>query len=160
MSSAGLSKKEAKRLQKKRERHEKKLNLVADGSWVNRRKRRNQRDFHCETRDSIHDMLSQTAIFIRDDGYRYVAPYDHMFQVYIKARWFGKTILDLMLCEFGGFDEHYYSRAIQGGNITINGASVHVDTVVKDGDFLQHMVRYIAHESHGGDGQTCIDAST
>ncbi|KDO26255.1 hypothetical protein SPRG_08331 [Saprolegnia parasitica CBS 223.65] len=133
-----MSKKEAKRLEKKRQRSEKKAALVADGSWTNPRKRRGQREFHCEMRDDIEAMAAETSTTTTTDGYRHVAPYMHTFQVHVKARWFGKTLLDLFLSEFGGFDVSYYTQAIETGKITVNGAIATTTTLVRDGDYLEH----------------------
>ncbi|RQM26017.1 hypothetical protein B5M09_002346 [Aphanomyces astaci] len=135
-----VSKKRAKRLEKKRERSEKKAQSVADGTWTNPRKRRNQRDFHCETRDSVDDMANETTSETKPDGFRYVAPYKHKFQVHVKARWFGKTLLQMFVEEFGGYSSEYYAAAIQHGFITINHLPTTASTLVKHGDLLQHVV--------------------
>ncbi|EQC37532.1 hypothetical protein, variant [Saprolegnia diclina VS20] len=136
--SSSVSKKEAKRLEKKRQRSEKKAALVADGSWTSNRKRRGQREFHSEMRDDIEVMVAETTAHTMPDGYRHVAPYEHTFQVHVKARWFGKSLLDLFLLEFGGFDVSYYTQAITTGKITINGAIAATTTLVRDGDYLEH----------------------
>ncbi|ETV79503.1 hypothetical protein, variant 1 [Aphanomyces astaci] len=135
-----VSKKRAKRLEKKRERSEKKAQSVADGTWTNPRKRRNQRDFHCETRDSVDDMANETTSETKPDGFRYVAPYKHKFQVHVKARWFGKTLLQMFVEEFGGYSSEYYAAAIQHGFITINHLPTTASTLVKHGDLLQHVM--------------------
>ncbi|RHY28532.1 hypothetical protein DYB32_005904 [Aphanomyces invadans] len=137
---AAVSKNEAKRLLKKRERAEKKAKGVADGTWTNPRKRRNQRAFHCETRDTIDDMIHETASETRPDGFRYVAPYKHTFQVHVKARWFGKALLQMFVEEFGGYSADYYAAAIRHGFITLNGQLTSASTLVKDGDLLEHVV--------------------
>ncbi|CAK4080049.1 unnamed protein product [Aphanomyces euteiches] len=136
----GRSKKEAKRLLKKRERGEKKAQQIADGTWKSARKRRNQRDFHCETRETPDEMEAQASIETRAEGFRYVLPYEHKFEVYVKARWFGKTLLHLFLDEFGGFTDAYYRAAIQHGFIRLNGEISTATAVVKDGDLLQHIM--------------------
>ncbi|ETW00322.1 hypothetical protein, variant [Aphanomyces invadans] len=136
---AAVSKNEAKRLLKKRERAEKKAKGVADGTWTNPRKRRNQRAFHCETRDTIDDMIHETASETRPDGFRYVAPYKHTFQVHVKARWFGKALLQMFVEEFGGYSADYYAAAIRHGFITLNGQLTSASTLVKDGDLLEHV---------------------
>ncbi|KAF0684341.1 Aste57867_23654 [Aphanomyces stellatus] len=132
------SKKEEKRLQKKRAREEKKASAMAEGTWTSARKRRNQRDFHNESRDSIDVMQTQTTTETRADGFRYVAPYEHTFQVYVKARWFGKTLLQMFVEEFGGYSDAYYTAAIEHCFITLNGQRSTAATLVKDGDLLQH----------------------
>ncbi|OQR97978.1 hypothetical protein THRCLA_06819 [Thraustotheca clavata] len=134
-----LSKKEAKRLEKKRQRNEKKADLQANGDWTSNRKRRNQRSFHVDTRDDIDAMKTETTATIVH-GYRTVAPYKHTFQVHVKARWFGKTLLDLFMLEFGGFDVSYYTQAIEEGKIQLNNANATTTTIVKDGDFIEHIM--------------------
>ncbi|OQR86176.1 hypothetical protein ACHHYP_10846 [Achlya hypogyna] len=133
-----VSKKEAKRLEKKRQRTEKKAALVAEGTWTNPRKRRNQRDFYVETREDIAAMGAETTVTVAKDGYRHVAPYEHTFQVHVKERWLGKSLLDLFLVEFGGFDVSYYTQAITSGKITLNGHPATPDTKVKGGELLEH----------------------
>ncbi|OQR81911.1 RNA pseudouridylate synthase [Thraustotheca clavata] len=73
------------------------------------------------------------------DGYRYVKPYVYKFQTHAKQRWFGRTLLDIFLSEFGAFSPDYYKMAIQSGRITLNGEMTCIDTVVKNGDCITHM---------------------
>ena len=39
------------------------------------------------------------------NGFRYVKPFPFFFSCYAKKRWFGRTIADIFVNEFKGYDE-------------------------------------------------------
>ena len=82
------------------------------------------------------------------DGLRFVLPYCHSFGTHAKRRWFGQKIGDVYASEFKAFSAEYYLSAIQywksdehkacGGEITVNGANIDADYLLRDGDYILH----------------------
>jgi tRNA pseudouridine synthase 9 len=72
------------------------------------------------------------------DGQRHVRPYYFEFETFAKQRWYGLTLIQLFTAEFLQESEQYYRAAIPSGRITINGAVVTCDYVIKGGDKLRH----------------------
>ena len=70
---------------------------------------------------------------------RLIEPYEFKYQLYIKRRWLGKKIIDVLDSEFHAFPKEYYSQAINEGKILINGKKVTNDYILKDNDFLTHL---------------------
>lgn len=50
-----------------------------------------------------------------NNGLRYVAPYYHKNRVFVKGRWVGKPLLDILVKEFRSFNKEYYTRQILNG---------------------------------------------
>ena len=71
---------------------------------------------------------------------RTVEPYPYTFSTFAKARWLGRTVLDIYATEFGSYPKSYYESAIQQGRILVSDKKVDTSFVVKGGDVLTHTV--------------------
>lgn len=57
----------------------------------------------------------------------------------VKARWIGRTLLDVCTREFVAYPEHYFRAAIAAGRVTLDGNVAHADSILKTG---QQLVRW------------------
>jgi tRNA pseudouridine32 synthase len=95
-------------------------------------------------------------------GLRHVVPYVHEYRAFAKQRWFGRTILDIYVSEFGGYSEEYYvslcgafsvavwvwrcqlvsvqRQAIEDGRIRLRGKRTTPTAVLKNGDWQSHII--------------------
>jgi 23S rRNA-/tRNA-specific pseudouridylate synthase len=73
-------------------------------------------------------------------GLRYVEPYPHTFPVFAKGRWLGRKLIDVFAEEFRAFDRAYYLTAMASGRLTVNGAIVEPDYVLRPQDSILHLV--------------------
>ena len=71
---------------------------------------------------------------------RVIKPYPFTFATFAKARWVGRSILDVYVMEFGSYPKSYYESAIVEGRILVSGTKVTCDYKVKGGDELSHVV--------------------
>lgn len=61
-------------------------------------------------------LIPKRMVSIRiKNGFRYVKPYYHKNRIFVKGRWVGKPLLDVLVKEFRSFDKDYYTRAIFDG---------------------------------------------
>jgi 23S rRNA-/tRNA-specific pseudouridylate synthase len=65
-------------------------------------------------------------------------PYIYEFKTYAKGRWIGKSLLDVLTSEFGGFDSVYWENAIKDSNILVNNAPTSKSYIVRNSDELLH----------------------
>lgn len=65
----------------------------------------------------------------------------HTYRAFAKQRWAGRTLLDVLANEFGGFPEIYCRHAIASGSVRLNGDVVEPDTELRLSDCLTHEVR-------------------
>jgi tRNA pseudouridine synthase 9 len=47
-------------------------------------------------------------IYLIQDGFRFVIPYEFVFRTYTKGRWVGKNIYDVFINEFKAYSQEYY----------------------------------------------------
>ena len=72
---------------------------------------------------------------------RTIEPYIHTFHTHVKARWIGKSLLDVYCDEFGGYSRKYYESAIQSGKILLSQKLVSPHHILQNGqDVLSHTV--------------------
>jgi 23S rRNA-/tRNA-specific pseudouridylate synthase len=71
---------------------------------------------------------------------RVVKPYPFTFSTFAKARWIGRSLLDVYHNEFGSYPRSYYESAIKEGRILVSGRQVSCDYKVKNADKLCHTV--------------------
>ncbi|KAI2496670.1 RNA pseudouridylate synthase [Fragilaria crotonensis] len=72
---------------------------------------------------------------------RSVPPYVHTYYTHVKARWTGKSVLDVYCNEFGGYSEQYYEAAIQTGKILLSDKRISPHHVLENGqDVLSHTI--------------------
>jgi 23S rRNA-/tRNA-specific pseudouridylate synthase len=71
---------------------------------------------------------------------RVVLPYLYNFTSYAKARWVGRSVLDVYTSEFGGYPPSYYEMAISQGRILVSDKRVDPTYEIKATDVLIHCV--------------------
>eukprot|EP00804_Cyclotella_cryptica_P028708 CCRYP_008221-RA/>CCRYP_008221-RA protein AED:0.02 eAED:0.02 QI:884/1/1/1/1/1/2/198/680 len=71
---------------------------------------------------------------------RIVRPYPYTFATFAKARWIGRTVLDVYHTEFGSYPKSYYESAIEAGRILVSGIRVKCQYKIQGGDELTHTV--------------------
>ena len=89
------------------------------------------------------DGISSTAIngiIETERRIRIINPYPFTFATFAKARWIGRTVVDIYHEEFGSYPRSYYEAAIKAGRILVSGNKVDCDYKIKGGDELTHTV--------------------
>lgn len=76
---------------------------------------------------------------IRKDNLRLIEPYEFKYQLYIKGRWVGKTLISVLNSEFTSYTKEYFIKAINTGKILINNNIVFPEYKLKRNDFLTHL---------------------
>jgi 23S rRNA-/tRNA-specific pseudouridylate synthase len=71
---------------------------------------------------------------------RVVKPYSYTFATFAKARWLGRSVLDVYHSEFGSYPKSYYESAILQGRILLSDQKVDLSCKIKGGDVLTHTV--------------------
>ena len=72
---------------------------------------------------------------------QFVKPYFFNFRSNAKARWFGRSIIDVTCTEFSSRPYQYYAKVIGNGRLKLNGKKItNFDEKVKNGDFISHFV--------------------
>ena len=71
---------------------------------------------------------------------RLIVPYLYNFTSFAKARWVGRTVLDVYTKEFGGYPPEYYEMAITQGRILVSDKNVDPSYIIKATDVLVHGV--------------------
>ena len=87
----------------------------------------------------LNEYYNLTPVIKVQNNVRLVEPYEFKYQLYIKRRWVGKKIIDVLDTEFHSFTREYYSKAIEDGKILINEKKVTNNYILKDNDFLTHV---------------------
>ena len=87
----------------------------------------------------LNEYYNLTPVIKIENNVRLIEPYEFKYQLYIKRRWLGKKIIDVLDSEFHAFSKEYYSKAISEGKILINNKKVTNDYILKDNDFLTHL---------------------
>lgn len=71
---------------------------------------------------------------------RLILPYLYNFTSFAKARWVGRSVLDVYTTEFGGYPPEYYKMAILQGRILVSDQKVDASYIIKATDVLVHCV--------------------
>ena len=74
-----------------------------------------------------------------ENNIRLIEPYEFKYQLYIKRRWLGKKLLEVLESEFHSYNKEYYINAIKDEKILINEKKTSEDYILKDNDFLSHL---------------------
>ncbi|XP_048253623.1 uncharacterized protein C18B11.02c-like isoform X2 [Haliotis rufescens] len=85
------------------------------------------------------DLYEETDYYY-ENGLRKVYPYYYTFTSYVKQRWLGRSILDVIKSEFKAYSEEDYINAISSGNLTVNGKKVQGDHILRDSELIAHKV--------------------
>mmetsp|Transcript_31606 Transcript_31606/g.66456 ORF Transcript_31606/g.66456 Transcript_31606/m.66456 type:complete len:670 (+) Transcript_31606:78-2087(+) len=86
---------------------------------------------------------------------RIIQPYPFTFATFAKARWIGRTVVDIYHKEFGSYPRSYYEAAINAGRILVSGGRVDCEYLIKGGDELTHTVH--RHEPAVGVADVALD---
>ncbi|EED90051.1 predicted protein, partial [Thalassiosira pseudonana CCMP1335] len=89
---------------------------------------------------------------------RIVHPYPFTFATFAKARWVGRTVVDVYNEEFGSYPKSYYEAAIDAGRILVSGRPVDREYKIQGGDELNHLVH--RHEPAVGLSDIIYDNGT
>jgi len=95
--------------------------------------------FNMICRDGISSTAS-SGIIDTERRIRIIYPYPFTFATFAKARWIGRTVVDIYHEEFGSYPRSYYEAAIKAGRILVSGNKVDCDYKIKGGDELTHTV--------------------
>lgn len=71
-------------------------------------------------------------------GFRRVAPYDYTYKTWCKERWRGRSLIDVFESEFRDRPLEYYLKAMQTGQVGVNGKTVGPDYILRNGDLVSH----------------------
>jgi 23S rRNA-/tRNA-specific pseudouridylate synthase len=74
------------------------------------------------------------------DYIRMIEPYPYTFASHAKARWIGRSILEIYTTEFGSYPAAYYETAIEQGRILVSDEKVSTSYKIKGKDVLSHTV--------------------
>ncbi|GMF42585.1 unnamed protein product [Phytophthora fragariaefolia] len=142
------SKKQQRKQEKARWLAERKAAQLAEGNSSSKRKRRNQRQNRASASGppsaAVHyQTCTSTTCDNRLAGsdcvVRCIEPYVHRFALFVKGRWASRTLRELFASEFPTLSTAYCVRAAQLGLIRVNGVAADLDTVIKGGDFFEHL---------------------
>ncbi|KAG3111925.1 hypothetical protein PI124_g9485 [Phytophthora idaei] len=142
------SKKQRRKQEKARWLAERKAAQQAGGIVSSKRKRRNQRQSHATASASpsaaVHyEACTSSTCDNRLAGshcvVRSIEPYVHRFALFAKGRWADRSLRELFASEFPTLSTDYCVQAAQLGLIRVNGEVADLDTVIKGGDFFEHI---------------------
>eukprot|EP01012_Entosiphon_sulcatum_P015248 TRINITY_DN20246_c0_g1_i1.p1 TRINITY_DN20246_c0_g1~~TRINITY_DN20246_c0_g1_i1.p1 ORF type:complete len:467 (+),score=62.34 TRINITY_DN20246_c0_g1_i1:27-1427(+) len=83
--------------------------------------------------------------FYLTHNFRWVRPYFFAFEVFVKGRWIGRTVIDVLSHEFPYYSEEYYINKISAQLITVDGHPCLPTDVLQNNQTLRHYVH--RHES-------------
>lgn len=80
------------------------------------------------------------GIFKRFLCYAQVKPYYFDFKCHVKQRWEGKSLIDVVCCEFPARTRQYYEQALVTGRLRIEGQEARADTLLRSGMCMRHFI--------------------
>ncbi|KAI1372912.1 pseudouridine synthase [Hypoxylon crocopeplum] len=75
-----------------------------------------------------------------ENGLRRVAPYNFTYKTWCKQRWRGMKLLDVFESEFRDRPLAYYKKAMETGQICVNGEPTTPDHILKNGEQVSHTI--------------------
>lgn len=75
-----------------------------------------------------------------ENGLRRVAPYHFTYKTWCKERWRGMKLLDMFESEFRDRPLAYYKKAMETGQICIDGKQASTDHILKNGELVSHTI--------------------
>jgi tRNA pseudouridine32 synthase len=72
------------------------------------------------------------------DGLRRVEPYYFTYNTYCKERWRNKKLIEVFEAEFRDRPFEYYKAALASGKVAVNGKSIDLNYVIRNGDLVSH----------------------
>lgn len=68
---------------------------------------------------------------------RYCTPYWWPYRTFVKKRWIGRQLLEVIATEFRDRSVEYYWHALESGVTRINGVEAYPEYILRDGDRLE-----------------------
>ncbi|CAM9950708.1 unnamed protein product [Discosporangium mesarthrocarpum] len=93
-------------------------------------------------------------------GLRRVKPYIYEFKTHAKARWLGKSIIDVFGKEFCVNSKSHYQSAIRAGHITVNGEKTEAEYKLRSGDLVCNRLHRHEPPVVGGDINIVLETET
>ncbi|XP_035212328.1 RNA pseudouridylate synthase domain-containing protein 2-like [Stegodyphus dumicola] len=81
------------------------------------------------------DYLIETEYYF-ENGLRKVYPYYFQYSTFCKGRWLNRKLIDVYSEEFPIYPRKEFERRISEGVLKVNGKSVDLDYILRDGDHL------------------------
>ncbi|KAK3581085.1 hypothetical protein CHS0354_033873 [Potamilus streckersoni] len=111
-----------------------------------------------EEEGGFTDACMRETEYYFENGLRKVYPYYYTFSTYVKERWFGRTVLDVLGTEFRSDSREAYKERIDQGLVTVNGKSVTADFILGQNQLLAHTLH--RHENPVWDQKVQIISDT
>lgn len=68
---------------------------------------------------------------------RYCTPYWWPYRTFVKKRWIGRQLLEVIATEFRDRSVEYYRHALESGVTRVNGVEAYPEYILRDGDRLE-----------------------
>merc|ERR1712142_1279064 len=78
--------------------------------------------------------------YVFEGGLRKVKPYFYTYQTYVRGRWIGRTVLDVVSSEFRYDNHENYATRLRQGLINVNGRPTGASYVLRNQDTLSSRV--------------------
>ena len=75
-----------------------------------------------------------------EKGLRKIKPYFFEYRTFVKQRWLKRTLFDVFKAEFRDRPPEYYKEAVERGLITVDGAQVGLDHILRDNQVICHKI--------------------
>ena len=104
-------------INKKRKREKNKEKQKDNNNKNNNTTKKEQR----KTKQKIlNEYYNLKPVIKIENNVRLIEPYEFKYQLYIKRRWLGKKLLEVLESEFHAYTKEYFINAIKEGKILIN----------------------------------------
>ncbi|KAK8858451.1 hypothetical protein IAR55_002678 [Kwoniella newhampshirensis] len=71
---------------------------------------------------------------------RYIKPYWWPYKTFVKERWIGRQLLEVISTEFRDRSTEYYKHALDSGVTRVNGVTARADLILRNGDRIDNTV--------------------
>ncbi|WWD18341.1 hypothetical protein CI109_102791 [Kwoniella shandongensis] len=71
---------------------------------------------------------------------RYIKPYWWPYRTFVKERWIGRQLLEVISTEFRDRSIEYYKHALDSGVTRVNGVTARADLILRNGDRIDNTV--------------------
>jgi hypothetical protein len=68
---------------------------------------------------------------------RYCRPYWWPYKTFVKQRWIGRQLLEVISTEFRDRSVDYYRHALESGVTRVNGVTAYPELILRDGDRIE-----------------------
>lgn len=128
-------------LDKNKDNENKILNKKRERKKEKKKESKNENKERRTKKSILNECYNLKPILKIENNMRFIEPYDFKYQLYIKERWLGKKIIDVLETEFNSYSREYFLNAINDGKILINDKKVTKDYILKRNDFLTHFTK-------------------